>query len=288
MIRRQIADQFWLFHQHDHALLAGQLAAHYCNARFAPPTPPADTLRAVSLHDCGWPLHDQNPTLNSDNIPTDVFESPLLVALEVWRNTLNLISTPLPVASSPPLPHSPTPPSNESPYTQLLVSLHHLGLSAFAAGHAHTPLERFELNKFQHREIERQQRLRATLGLSNDIPLRLGLAVQAGDEAEDNLRRNHLILQSMDRISLALLSTEPPFRQIESIVPRVGHAPVTLTFARTSPVSLKIDPWPFDSAALSSELSARVIPARPYLNREDFLSTLASATVEPFRVTVHG
>src|SRR5688572_25658921 len=222
MIRRAINDQFLLFSQHDHALLAGQLASHYGNTRFAPPTPLTDTLRAVSLHDCGWPLHDNLPTLNQDHLPTDVFETPLLTALEIWRNTLTLISSPSSVSA---LPHPPTPPSIPSPCTQLPPTLHHPPLSAFAPSHAPTPLERFELNKFQHREIERQQHLRTALGLSNEIPLRLGLAIQPTTEAEDNLRRNHLLLQSMDRISLALLSTEPPFRQIESIVPRPGHAP---------------------------------------------------------------
>ena len=35
-----------------------------------------NTITGISLHDCGWPIHDERPTLNPDRIPLDVFESP--------------------------------------------------------------------------------------------------------------------------------------------------------------------------------------------------------------------
>lgn len=61
MIRRQEADRFYLIAQNDHALLSGQVAAHYGNQRFTRANPATETLRAASLHDCGWPLHDERP-----------------------------------------------------------------------------------------------------------------------------------------------------------------------------------------------------------------------------------
>ena len=36
--------------------------------------------------------------------------------------------------------------------------------------------KRDEMNKFQHREIERQEKLRRKLGLRTDVPLTLGVA----------------------------------------------------------------------------------------------------------------
>jgi hypothetical protein len=39
----------------------------------------------IELHDCGWPLHDERPTLNEAGLPLDVFESPRAIALEVWQ-----------------------------------------------------------------------------------------------------------------------------------------------------------------------------------------------------------
>ena len=38
----------------------------------------------VSLHDCGWPLHDDRPTLNSQGQPLHVFETPVTLATQVW------------------------------------------------------------------------------------------------------------------------------------------------------------------------------------------------------------
>src|SRR5687767_3900368 len=129
MIRKHVGEFFYLFRQDDHARLSGELAEHYGNKWFARPEPAAEVIAAVGLHDCGWPLHDDRPTLNKEGLPVDVFETPLAIALEVWREGVERVKT-------------------FSPYTQLMVSLHVLGLSGFAAGHARDRLEQFELNKF--------------------------------------------------------------------------------------------------------------------------------------------
>src|SRR3954470_12372868 len=205
MIRRAMEDRFLLFAQHDHAQLSGELARHYGNRFFAKPDPLEQTIRAVALHDCGWPLHDDRPTLNKEGLPLDVFESPLDVAIGVWQAGVEAVA-------------------NEPPYTQLLVSLHVLGLSGFAATRQHDRREQFELNKFQHRQIEKQVELRKRLGLAVDVPLKLGLAIRSDIAEEERLRRNHNLVQTMDRISLGLCCTELPFEKIEGIVPRPGSA----------------------------------------------------------------
>src|SRR5881394_855981 len=102
MIRRDMGDAFFLFAQHDHAQLSGQLAAHYGNRFFGKPDPPEPTIRAVGLHDCGWPLHDDQPTLNKDGLPLDVFETPLDIAISVWQAGVERVA-------------------NEDGYAQLLV-----------------------------------------------------------------------------------------------------------------------------------------------------------------------
>src|SRR4051794_17779857 len=109
MIRRALGDQFLLFTQHDHAQLSGELARHYGNRLFARPDPSDETIRAVARHDCGWPLHDERPTLNKDGLPLDVFETPLDVAMAVWQAGVDRVA-------------------DEQTYTRLLVSLHVLGL----------------------------------------------------------------------------------------------------------------------------------------------------------------
>jgi hypothetical protein len=267
MIRRHLGELFYLFAQDDHARLSGELARRYGNKWFARPDPLEEVVRAVGLHDCGWSIHDQRPTLNKDGLPVDVFETPLAIALEVWREGVERVK-------------------NEAPYTQLMVSLHVLGLSGFAASHAHDRLEQFELNKFQHRQIEIQESLRKRLGMALDVPLRLGLAVTHESPQEENLRRNHLILQTMDRISLGLCSTEMPFARIEGIMPRPGGPLVTLSFERTDLWALKVAPWPFEVEKIEVEVPYRAVAAGKY-DVEEFRTAYSAAQEQRVKMIVH-
>src|SRR5687768_6526331 len=83
MIRRRVGNEFWLITQHDHALLSGELARHVGNKLFESRSESA--IKGPALHDCGWPLHDDEPTLNSKHQPIDVFESTPEIALKVWQ-----------------------------------------------------------------------------------------------------------------------------------------------------------------------------------------------------------
>jgi len=268
MIRRAIAGQFLLFTQHDHAQLSGQLAAHYGNRNFAKPDPLEPTIRAVALHDCGWPLHDESPTLNKDGLPLDVFETPLDIAINVWQTGVDRIA-------------------DQDAYTQLLISLHVLGLSGFAAARQHDRREQFELNKFQHRQIEKQVDLRRQLGLATDVPLKLGLSVKNDIETEEKLRRNHNIVQTMDRISLGLCCTELVFEKIESIVPRPGATPTILNFTRSEDFALRIHPWPFDQDRIELEMDYRAVPAAKYDDLEEFRKIYTNAQPSRLQMIVH-
>jgi hypothetical protein len=268
MIRREMGNSFFLFAQDDHARLSGELARHYGNRLFARPDPPEETNRAVALHDCGWPLHDDRPTLNKDGLPLDVFETPLDVAVGVWQAGIEKVA-------------------NEADYTQILVSLHVLGLSGFAAVRQHDRREQFELNKFQHRQIEKQVELRRKLRMPLDVPLRLGLAVRSGLAEEERLRRNHNIVQTMDRISLGLCCTDLVFEKIEGIVSRPGAAAVTLKFARTDDFALRVEPWPFDQERIEMEIAYKVVPAGKYDDVEEFRMAYASAAPMMMKMTVH-
>ena len=63
------------------------------------------------MHDCGWPLDDDAPTLNGEGLPLHVFESPVSLATRVWGAS---------VAGA----------IERGDYQGLLVSLHVFGLSA--------------------------------------------------------------------------------------------------------------------------------------------------------------
>lgn len=268
MIRRRSNGQFLLITQVEHARLSGLLAGHFGNHAFAPPDPASETVAATTRHDCGWPLHDDHPTLNKAGEPTDVFETPIDVALPVWAAAGEVAA-------------------DQADYTRLLISLHVLGLSAYAASKPHTPQEVFAINQFQHREVERQEQLRRRLGLRTDLPLQYGLARLGTDAREDQLRRNLELLQAADRISLALLCSDIPFDTVPGVIARPGDPPATLKLWRNGSLSVRVEPWPFDVERLNFSVSCRALPAEPFAGTEAFRRAYAAAAQRTMEVCVH-
>lgn len=261
MIRREIDGGHALILQHDHARLAAQLARHLpATAR-----PAERVLRAIAMHDSGWPIHDAQPQLNAQGLPLDVFESPLEVVLPCWDQSVLLAA-------------------GDDPYAGLLVSVHVLKLSSLAASKAHDRQGVFDLNCFQHRQIELQTALRSKLGLRIDIPVKLGLAVQRGIAAEEQLRWDYTMLSAMDSLSLALLCSQVPFEQIEMPGRRCAK-PIVLRFNRHDG-GLAVDPWPF--AGLSIEVTVpckRLLPVT-YGSVCAFMNAYAYAPIDVLALQV--
>ena len=278
MIRRDAPDgSYLLIAQHDHALLAGQLAAQFGNERFAAPDPREPVLTGVSLHDSGWPLHDDEPTLNSRGRPLDVFEVSRPIALRVWQASADRAEA-------------------AEPYAGLLASLHVLALSVFATSQtsfAHEKFdtadmtERFAINKFQHREVERQLALRKRLGLPTVIPLQHGLVppgAPAG-EGDERLRFNFRLLQAMDLISLALCCTNPPAERTQDVYPRPGGVAVRLAMSRAGD-DVRVDPWPFGVSAFSVDIPFRRVPGGAYADANALRDAYHHAPIESFAARV--
>jgi hypothetical protein len=275
MIRHARGDSFLLIKQHDHALLSGKFAERVGNALFAPPAPFRETVDGVALHDCGWPVHDdESPTLNDNGFPLHVLESPMAVATQVWTESARRAA-------------------EKHPYTGLLVSLHVTALSNFAKSQgwipherARTPAEHFMLNKFQQGQFELQERMRKQLGLRTDLPLHNGLAEPGLDVAEDLLIFDYNLLKTMDRISLDLCCSEDLFPQIEDVYPRPGEPPVTIKVRHTGEGTMELSPWPFAAERLEFELPCKRVPAKAYGNEQAFREVYSAAPVETYRVAL--
>lgn len=266
MIRRQAGDEYWLISQHDHAVLSGEMARNIGgSAPAAPSGEPA--ILGIGLHDCGWPLHDDAPTINGNGAPLDVFESPRQITLPVWTRSAELAT-------------------EQDPYAGLLVSLHVLSLSTFATQqqglasrtwNLDDPRVRFEVNVFQHRMIEIQEDLRRRLGLSTDQPLKNGLAQNPTDAKEQQLIADFQWLQAMDMLSLAVCCTDPPFKR---------YPPLKLDIKRRRDEEVTVKPWPFTVDRIVLQVPFRRVSAKRYAN-EDELRALWSATpIEQFAVSV--
>ncbi len=270
MIRREDGGDFLLIAQHDHALVAGVLAAQFGNADFAAPDPQDKTVKGVSLHDCGWPLHDDEPTLNAKGLPSDVFETTRPVALKVWAASADKASA-------------------DDPYAGLLTSLHVLSLSVFATSEtsfAHEkfdlddPQERFAVLKFQQHEIARQEDLRQRLGLRTEKPLHhAGLPKEGMQRAEDQLQFNFRMLQAMDAISLAACCTKPPMSQTQDVFRKPSGEKVRLSLGRRGNDVL-VDPWPFGVNEIALQIPATRVPGKTYPSDDALRAAFASGSAE--------
>jgi len=266
MIRHSHGDEFYLFTQDDHARLSGQLASHIGNARFAKPYPFEAVIQGISMHDSGWPLHDEEPTLNEQGFPLHVFESPVENSTRVWGESVRQASA-------------------KGDYQGFLVSVHVMALSSSAQSHYAAPENRlsharemFELNKFQQNQIEAQENFRARLGMRTDQALQYGLAQRGASDAEDLLLCNYNLLKAMDRISLALLCSEPLADSIDNVYARPGEPPITLRLTNAGEWDIRIDPWPFDLPKIECTTPYKKVSARRYETLAEFRAAYAAAS----------
>ncbi len=274
MIRREENGNYFLIRQDDHATLAGQLAERIGTEPFTAllsPDPVAGqkALNAVDIHDAGWPIHDDTPTLNNRLVPRDVFESKHDVAMSVWTASGDLAAA-------------------ADPYAGLLVSLHSLSLSAFALSEVMVHVsrkavaytrERFDLNRFQHNEIERQTELRQQLGFATNLPLNYGLAAPGISDQEDLLAYHFRVLQGMDRISLGMCCTKSPFDFIE-LSPQPGQGLTRVRLKRSGDRGLLVSPWIFDQPKITLSLPAKVLAVQQFKTESAFQEAYRSAPTE--------
>ena len=272
MIRKHVGDEFWLIAQHDHALLAAELSQRVGGRGYAAPSP--DALRGIALHDCGWPVHDDGaPTRNQHGLPLDVFETPPPIGLKVWSAGARRAA------------------QEADAYAALLVSLHTLSLSVYATTPSPVVHERFdtsdpgirfEVNKFQQQQIELQEELRKRLGLRVDEPRRFGLAEQSRDPRERQLIFDFRLLQAMDKLSLSICCTRPPFETLEPLLTEPDGVNRPIKVRLVSRFELSLSPWPFRGERLDMSVPFRRVPGRAYPSDESFRERYASAVVERF------
>jgi hypothetical protein len=266
MIRHRQGDEFLLFSQHDHALLAGRLAEKLSGSPIKRPS--SQTIQGIALHDCGWPLHDDKPTLNANGEPLHVFETPPAIATTVWSASARRAA-------------------NADPYSGLLVSLHVLHLSLTSQASHPAPKDAFELNKFQHAQIELQERLRTAVGLRIDRPLAHGLAPPGTSTQEDQLLFDFRLLRAMDTLSLALLCSEKLSITMDGLLSHPGGERVSISISRPAEFAVKLDPWPFEVIRLEARVPFRRVRARHLADEFGLRDALAAAPWEAATVTLH-
>jgi hypothetical protein len=144
MILRETPPSFVLINQHDHARVAGVMAAHWHPDNFAGPERREDVLFAVQEHDCGWIPLDQNGGGwdAATHRPYAFIDFPLTPKLRQYSQGIEEVA-------------------ESNGYAALLCSLHYTGFPDLET----TP----EGQAFKHREQQRQQQLKASLQLHTPL-----------------------------------------------------------------------------------------------------------------------
>jgi len=86
--QKQVATEWWLIAQPDHAALSGDLASRISSPDF--PQLDADVLQAIALHDEGWAQFDGGvaPKLNGQGRPLSFLETSPPEFVSAWRGSI--------------------------------------------------------------------------------------------------------------------------------------------------------------------------------------------------------
>lgn len=282
MIRRREGDRFWLVTQHDHARLSAALASQIGGDALATPTQGWHSVLGIALHDCGWPVHDDEPTLNQQGEPSDVFETPPEWALRVWETGAARAEATAPR------------------YAALLVSLHVMSLCDNAVrspAHSLDNRQKFAVGRFLNDQAARQLRLReklaSTHGLHTDLPLHMGLVMRDGpggdDPAEQRLIYDFRLLQAMDLLSLCLTRTPMPANRLGPLPGSPGGRNVSINVDRRDGFHFELEPWPFRPENLVFAVPYRDLPAAAFESTDAFRSDYAASAQRRwlFRLSRH-
>jgi Protein of unknown function (DUF3891) len=266
MLVTRRGERLTLVAQYDHGALAGVLAEHWGNERFAPPAPRlrAALVLAAGHHDDGWRELDDLPAHNEEaGRPAHFLELPLERTAPPYGRGVDSVYARDPLAGA-------------------LAAMHWTGLYSGRWGlqSAGGPLPHPLAEEVVAREEPRRaEALREAWGFEGR---------RSGFEAD--VWHAYEVLQALDVISLALSLLDPatpsgeaPVSIMETLfaveqppgprlLPTVPTAPLgdlaTLTLTVAEPGLAIVDPWPFAPRFLDAELRARRLPAAPMSEAE--------------------
>jgi hypothetical protein len=244
IVRKEANGEMLLLAQTDHSRLAGQFAAHWGNAQFAPLTPYESVARAAAFHDFGYLRYETAPAFDEMTGGTPMFRNVLTDERRLeeyqwcpdWLLALD-------------------------PYAALLVSMHRTGLwreryKTISSAMHNVKKQKPEVEAF----IERQEALRPQL------IARYGFDPQ-------QLWINYRLLQVWDLMSLAFSLHAPEPETFEPVP--VSYADgekdgVRITMTPVDATTVAIDPYPFDEPALRVAVPVRRLPQSTFASQDAF------------------
>jgi hypothetical protein len=277
MMVNQISDsEVMLVLQIDHSRVAGQLAANWGGPHFAPVAPYESIVLAAQEHDTGWWEWEMKPTLNRHKRPLDYIGSASYLGpiwLDFYRRVVDRVTA-------------------EDPYAGYIVSMHGDGLLTSGMGlipslpdQSGDPL----VDAF----IDEQKAFRAKLlpNLRKDP----GIAPFATD---DEIWTNYKYMEVFDQFAQFVCNRYPfnstlrktgpsPTLSDLPIPTRRGEPDTTLLIDVRTETTAVVTPYPFEIDPLVIAFVGRILPAREYADRHEFLKDFYTAEPVTVRYTLH-
>ncbi len=225
MILHPYADGLVAIAQSAHAFLAFQVAEHWGNRLTPRPSPRAEVLAAVLLHDAGWDGREE-PRLDADGRPLafDTFPSGDRAAL--WTSAVERAGL-------------------RGRYVAYLVS-HHV-----------STLAGFNPERTDHEFLAHQEALRARLREELLVDARYAAALATGPDEV-----NRAVVRLADAIAVDLASGREGTVRLPGLPRRGGSVHLTLT--QVAERTYRLRPWPLVGSRLEVTGEGRLLPAQRF------------------------
>lgn len=251
--------QLLCINQTSHALMAAEFCRYWGNQDFAPPTPYAEVMLAVSQHDNGWYEWELKPKLRPDGYPMDFLHDPdVLGKLNLWRRGINRSY-------------------EQHPYAALLIG-HYAALL-----YAETPPELFSDEEHAHiAEFTADQEM--LLALVRDRMQENGWI--RSRLHHDAIKANTNLLRFCDRASLHLAM---PWASQATVTgcPVDGDGRCTKIEFSFDDSQMSFSPWPFSVPSFDVHMHGRLLGQRKFSSAEDYHAALSEATFYSQKWRVH-
>ncbi|WP_157794014.1 DUF3891 family protein [Paenibacillus donghaensis] len=259
MIVREQDDVVIMMKQHDHGLLAGDLARYFKEEHVPEEGRREEVLHAIGQHDRGWIDLDETPFWNdAENAPYSFMDFPVVPKLNFYKKGLDEIE-------------------QDTLYGALLCSLHFERLIEVSSEQGP------ELSLYQEREAERRARIHRELEETRPL-------------GEDELYYDARLLQFCDDLSLYMGLNEPGSPKSEEhpwwVDGFSGSEDFSFTSGRVISTEWKdastlvLDPFPF-SQDVEVAYKLRKVP-KSEIKLKGIALAYSETPEEEYRITVAG
>ncbi len=238
MILRPHPDGLVAVAQSAHALVAFQLADHWGNRLTQRPSPRAEVLAAVLLHDAGWDGNEQ-PRLAADGRPVAFDTLPHEERERVWGAAVERAAA-------------------RGRYVAYLVSHHVSTLAEMGGGHSHAA--------FLSRQRSLREAWRADLARDPRY-------AEVLDGERDEI--NRAVVRLTDAVAVHLVAgTAGPVR-LAAVPRRGGSTPLTVT--KVDEQTHRLRPWPLVGRRLDVSTEGRLLAAARFSDQGSLTRAWAAA-----------